>query len=41
MMQEVYEIIGKKTDIINGKKINRGTLISITFRTVSDELQEE
>ena len=36
-----HEIIGKKTDIINGKKINRGTRISITFRTVSDELQEE
>ena len=36
-----HEIVGKKSDIINGKKIQRGTRISITFRTVSDELQED
>jgi alkylated DNA repair dioxygenase AlkB len=36
-----HEIIGKKSDIICGKKIERGTRISITFRTVSYELQED
>lgn len=35
-----HEIISKKSDIIDGKTTKRGTRISITFRTVSDELQE-
>jgi alkylated DNA repair dioxygenase AlkB len=35
-----HEIRKVKYDNINGKKIKRGTRISITFRTVRDELQE-
>ena len=35
-----HEIIGKKSDTINGKRIQRGTRISITFRTVRDELKK-
>lgn len=35
-----HEISNTKTDMIDGKRIKRGTRISITFRTVCDELQE-
>lgn len=32
-----HEISSRKSDVINGKRIKRGTRISITFRTVKDE----
>jgi alkylated DNA repair dioxygenase AlkB len=35
-----HEISNTKTDMIDGKRIKRGTRISITFRTVLDKLQE-
>jgi alkylated DNA repair dioxygenase AlkB len=35
-----HEIKKVKYDTIDGKRIKRGTRISITFRTVRDELQE-
>ena len=35
-----HEISKSKSDMIDGKRIKRGTRISITFRTVLDELQE-
>jgi len=35
-----HEIVKRKSDEIDGKRIKRDTRISITFRTVSDELQE-
>ena len=35
-----HEISNTKTDMIDGKRIKRGTRISITFRTVLDQLQE-
>ena len=34
-----HEIIGRKSDTINGVTIKRCTRISITFRTVADEFQ--
>jgi len=36
-----HEISSTKSDTINHKNIKRGTRISITFRTVVDELQED
>ena len=36
-----HEIRKVKYDTIDDKKIKRGTRISITFRTVRDELQED
>jgi alkylated DNA repair dioxygenase AlkB len=35
-----HEIAKRQSDEIDGKRIKRGTRISITFRTVCDELQE-
>jgi len=35
------EIIGKKSDKINGITTKRDTQISITFRTVADEFEED
>jgi alkylated DNA repair dioxygenase AlkB len=37
----IHEISSTKSDTINHKNIKRGTRISITFRTVVDELQED
>jgi hypothetical protein len=39
-MQEIYEIICKKSDTINGVTTKLCTRISITFKTVADEFQE-
>ena len=36
-----HEIIGKKSDTINGVTTKRDTRISITFRTVAAEFQED
>jgi len=36
-----HEIIGKKSDTINGVTTKRDTRISITFRTVADKFQED
>lgn len=36
-----HEIKKRKTDLVNGKKVNRGTRISITFRHVNEEFIKE